>query len=107
MASVNVLLHQNVARQALSGPTFTLEALSVETPQQAAAVVAERGASVVVVLEAMRHVDLEALLLELYADTLWPMFHDIRRMRQPDRLEKPSQRSPAITSSCCTQSNIF
>lgn len=50
-------------------PTFTLEALSVQAPQQTAAVVAEGGTLVVVGLEAMRHVNLEALLLELRTST--------------------------------------
>lgn len=45
--------------------TFTFKALSVETPQQAATVVTERGALVVIVLEAMRHINIEALFLEL------------------------------------------
>lgn len=40
--------------------------LSDHSPEQAAAVVAEGGAHVVVHLEAVRHVDLEALLLELH-----------------------------------------
>lgn len=46
-------------------PTFALEPLSVQAPQQAAAVVAECGTLVVVDLEAMRHVNLEAFFLEL------------------------------------------
>jgi len=47
--------------------TFTFEALLVEAPEQTATVVTESGALVVMLLEAMRHVDLEALLLELQA----------------------------------------
>lgn len=47
--------------------TFTFKALSVQTPQQTATVVTERGALVVIVLEAMGHVNLEALFLELQA----------------------------------------
>ena len=46
-------------------PTFTFEPLFHQAPQQAATVVTEGGAHVVVVLEAVRHVNLEALLLEL------------------------------------------
>lgn len=45
--------------------TFTFKALSVETPQQTATVVTECGALVVIVLEAMRHINLKALFLEL------------------------------------------
>lgn len=45
--------------------TFTLEALFDQTPQQTPTVVAESGTHVVVRLEAVRHVDFEALLLEL------------------------------------------
>lgn len=45
--------------------TFTFKALSVETPQQTATVVTECGAFVVIVLEAMWHINLEALFLEL------------------------------------------
>lgn len=45
--------------------TFTFKALSVETPQQTATVVTERGALVVIVLEAMRHINLKAFFLEL------------------------------------------
>ena len=45
--------------------TFTFKALFVETPQQTATVFTEGGALVVIVLEAMRHINLEALFLEL------------------------------------------
>ena len=45
--------------------TSTFKALLVEAPQQTATVVTECGALVVVVLEAMWHVNLETLLLEL------------------------------------------
>lgn len=45
--------------------TFTFKALSVETPQQTTTVVTECGALVVVVFEAMRHINLETLFLEL------------------------------------------
>lgn len=47
--------------------TFTFQALLVKTPEQAAAVVTEGGALVVVVLKAMWHVNLKALFLELQA----------------------------------------
>lgn len=51
--------------------TFTLEALLDDSPQEASAVVAEGGTHVVVGLEAVRHVDLEALLLELRGQGWW------------------------------------
>lgn len=47
--------------------TFTFKALFVETPEQTATVLTESGAPVVVGLEAMRHIDLEAFSLELQA----------------------------------------
>jgi hypothetical protein len=46
-------------------PTFTLEALFDQAPQQTATVVTEGRTHVVVVLEAVWHVNLKALLLEL------------------------------------------
>lgn len=46
--------------------TFTFKALFVETPQQTTTVVAECGALVVIELEAMRHINLEAFFLELH-----------------------------------------
>lgn len=54
--------------------TFTFQALSIKAPQQAATVVTECGALVVIVLEAMRHINFEALLLELqtHRDSLNP-----------------------------------
>lgn len=53
----------------LTHHTFTLEALFDQTPQQTPTVVAESGTHVVVRLEAVRHVDFEALLLELQGQT--------------------------------------
>lgn len=49
--------------------TFTLEPLPDQPPEQAATVVTEGGAHVVVDSEAVRHVDVEALLLELSTAT--------------------------------------
>lgn len=49
--------------------TFTLQALFDKTPQHTPTVVAEGGTHVVVALEAMRHIDVEALLLELREQT--------------------------------------
>ena len=46
--------------------TFTFKALLDHPPQETATVVTEGGAHVVVGLQTVRHVDLEALLLELY-----------------------------------------
>lgn len=46
--------------------TVTFEALFIETPQHTATVVTEGGAPVVVTLEAMWHVNLEALFLKLH-----------------------------------------
>ena len=45
--------------------TLTFEALLGQAPQQGAAVLAEGGALVVVHLEAVRHVDLEAFFVDL------------------------------------------
>ena len=45
--------------------TFTLEPLPHQPPQHLSTVVTEGGAHVVVGLEAVRHVDFKALLLEL------------------------------------------
>lgn len=49
--------------------TFTLEALFDQTPQQTPTMVTEGGTHVVVRLEAVRHVDFKALLLELQGQT--------------------------------------
>lgn len=49
--------------------TFTLEALLDQPPEQAATVVTEGGAHVVVDSEAVGHVDVEPLLLELSTAT--------------------------------------
>lgn len=49
--------------------TFTFQALFDQTPQQTSAVVTESGAHVIVDLEAVWHVDLKALLLELREQT--------------------------------------
>lgn len=45
--------------------TLTFEPLPSQAPQQGAAVFAEGGTLVVVHLEPVRHVDLEALLVDL------------------------------------------
>lgn len=45
--------------------TFTFKALFDKTPQQTTTMVTECGALVVIALEAMRHINLEALFLEL------------------------------------------
>lgn len=45
--------------------TVAFQALFHQTPQETAAVVTERGALVVVELEAVRHVDVETFALEL------------------------------------------
>lgn len=58
--------NDNKRRGLANDPTFTFLSLSDHSPEQAAAVIAEGGAHVVVHLEAVRHVDLEALLLELH-----------------------------------------
>lgn len=48
--------------------TFTLEPLFDQPPEQAAAVVAEVRAHIIVNFEAMRHVDFETFLLKLRTD---------------------------------------
>lgn len=60
---------QRAASSLLLLLTFTLEALLDQPPEQAATVVTEGGAHVVVDSEAVGHVDVEPLLLELSTAT--------------------------------------
>lgn len=66
--------------------TFTLEALFDYTPQQTSTVVAEGGTHVVVGLETVRHVNFEALLLELQGQTRFIISMNDRWQKNPNQV---------------------